>query len=103
MSDLIRMYGMKMSRKGACNKCSEPRDKGNHSKCDRWPVGNGISKGFSYVSNSKESTLADLKSIVETICAGDLDEMPVRFEIKIMQTRNYEPEATHKLDKQECK
>lgn len=90
MSDFIRMLGMKMSRKGTCNKCGDPRDKGNHSKCDRWPIANGCSKGFSYVSNSKESTLADLKSIVAAICAGDTDETPVRFEIKILQTRSVE-------------
>jgi hypothetical protein len=50
----------------------------------------GCSKGFSYVSNSHESTLADLKSIVAAICAGDADETPVRFEIKILQTRGIE-------------
>lgn len=52
----------------------------------------GSAKGFHYVSNSKESTLADLKSIVAAICAGDDDGTPVRFEIKILQTRAFEPE-----------
>lgn len=91
MSDFIRMIGMKLSRKGTCNKCGEQRDKANHSKCDRWPVSHGCSKGFSYVSNSRESTLADLKSIVAAICGGDDDATPVRFEIKILQTRAFEP------------
>ena len=87
MSDFIRMYGLVMSHNGTCNKCGIKRDKGNHSKCDRWPVRYGTGKGFHYTSNSQESTLADLKSIVQAICAGDDDRTPVRFEIRIMQTR----------------
>lgn len=94
MSDLIRMRGMKMSHSGNCNKCGEPRSKGNHGKCDRWPTYHGSSKGFHYVSNSKESKLVDLKGIVEAICDGDDPNTPVRFEIKILQTRAYEPSAS---------
>jgi hypothetical protein len=90
MSDLIRMMGMKISHNGTCNKCGNKRDIGSHSKCDRWPTMYGSPKGFSYVSNSKESTLADLKTIVEAICAGDADETPIRFELKVIQTRNVE-------------
>lgn len=90
MSDFIRMYGMKMSHNGACNKCGLQRDKGNHSKCDRWPVSHGCAKGFSYVANSHETTIAELKAIIAAICAGDDDKTPVRFEIKILQTRNYD-------------
>lgn len=90
MSDFIRMLGLGMSRSGTCNKCGLERNKANHSKCDRWPMSYGSSKGFRYVSNSKESTLADLKGIVAAICAGDADETPVRFELKIIQTGNVE-------------
>jgi hypothetical protein len=88
MSDFIRMYGLKMSHKGVCNKCGDPTDKGNHRKCYRWPVSHGCAKGFTYVANARETSLAELKAIVAAICAGDDDETPVRFEIKIMQTRN---------------
>jgi hypothetical protein len=90
MSDLIRMLGMKMSHKGTCNKCGEPTDKGNHSKCYRWPTQYGGSKGFYYVANARETNLTELKNIVAVICSGDADETPVRFEIKIIQTRNCE-------------
>lgn len=89
MSDLIRMLGMGMSNGGTCNKCGISRKIGNHAKCDRWPSGNGISSGFHYVSNAKESNLADLKLVIESICAGDPDDTPVRFDLKIMQTRSH--------------
>ena len=94
MSDFIRMLGMKIAHNGICNKCGLRRDKANHQKCDRWPMRYGSSKGFKYVSNSKESTLADLKDITAAICSGDDDATPVRFELKIMQTRAFEAEAT---------
>jgi hypothetical protein len=88
MSDFIRMMGLKMSHNGTCNKCGKPRDRANHSKCDRWPAGNGISRGFHYVANSQETSLAELKNIIAAICAGDDDRTPVRFDIRIMQTAN---------------
>lgn len=97
MSDFIRMMGLKMSHNGTCNKCGVPRDKANHSKCDRWPSSHGLGKGFHYVSNSKESTLQDLMSIVKAICAGDDTRTPVRFDLRVMQTANLtdeeEPQA----------
>lgn len=93
MSDLIRMIGMKVSNKGACNKCGNSVESGYHANCNRWPVRYGLGKGFHYTGNSRETTLADLKKIVTVICAGDVDETPVRFEIKIMQTRNVDEAA----------
>lgn len=93
MSDFIRMMGLKMSHNGSCNKCGLPRDKANHKKCDRWPSYYGSSKGFHYVANSKETNLAELKKIVEAICAGDNDKTPVRFEIRIIQTANVPDEV----------
>lgn len=83
MSDFIRMYGMKMSHNGTCRKCGGRRDKGNHNKCDRWPSGMSSRRGFHYVSNSVESTLADLKSVVAAISQGDSDDTPVQFELRI--------------------
>lgn len=56
-------------------------------------MGYGIGKGFTYVSNSKESTIEDLIAITTAICAGEHKDTPVRFEIKIMQTRNLEEAA----------
>jgi hypothetical protein len=85
MSSLIRMLGMKMSHNGTCRKCGQPRDKGNHSKCDRWPCGNGIGKGFHYVANSKETNLAEFKKMIALIAKGDADDTPVQFEIRIRQ------------------
>lgn len=96
-SGLIRMLGLKMSRKGSCNKCGISRDSGNHKKCDTWPTSYGGSKGFHYVSNAKESSLADLKDIVNVICSGEPDDMPVRFELKIMQTMNYDERPKKEL------
>jgi hypothetical protein len=89
--------GLKMSHGGTCNKCGEPRNKGNHQKCDRWPSSHGCSKGFHYVSNSKESDLADLKTVVAALCVGDDPKTPVRFELKILQTRAYEPDRSSEL------
>lgn len=84
MSDLIRMYGMKCSHNGTCRKCGLPRDKGNHKPCDRWPS-NGMRRGFRYVANSKETTLAELRNVVEQIVNGDSLDTPVQFEIRIRQ------------------
>ncbi len=86
--DLIRMMAMKMAHGLTCNKCGESRQKGNHQKCDRWPTAYGSSKGFHYVANCKETTLEELKKMVDLICAGEAIETPIRFELKIMQTRN---------------
>jgi hypothetical protein len=88
MSDFIRVYGMKMSHIGTCAKCAKSREKGNHSQCDRWPGINSMRFGFHYVANSKETTLAELKRVVEAICAGDSDQTPVQFEIRIRQRLN---------------
>ena len=73
MSDLIRMYGMKMSHNGTCRKCGEPRDKGNHSGCCRWPSGISTKNhaGFHYVANSVETNLAEFKKISDLILQGD--------------------------------
>ena len=86
MSDLIRMYGMKLSHNGTCRKCGVRRDKGNHSKCDRWPSG-GFSSiaGFHYTANSKESNLDEFKKITDLIARGDDPETPVQFEIRVRQ------------------
>lgn len=85
MSDLIRMYGMNVSHNGTCRKCGQPRDKGNHSKCDHWPCGNGCAVGFHYVANSQETTISEFKKITELIAKGEDDDTPVQFEIRIHQ------------------
>ena len=98
MSDFIRVMQCKMSSKGTCAKCGNPRNSGNHSKCDRWPSTYGGSKGFHYVGNSVETNLDDLKTVVAGLMHGELLATPVRFEIRIMQTANcpapVEDEAT---------
>lgn len=85
MSDLIRAYYMKISHKGTCRKCGVSRENGSHKSCDRWPSGMTMQGGLHYEANSKETTLADLKKIVEVICEGDSDDTPVQFTIRIRQ------------------
>lgn len=87
MSDFIRAYGMKMSHNGTCRKCKKSRDKGNHTECDRWPGGFGMTtpKGIHYTANSVETTLAELKKFVAAVCAGDADDTPVQFEIRVRE------------------
>ena len=85
MSDVIRAYGMKMSHNGHCRKCGISRDKGNHSKCDLWPCGNGVAKGFQYIANSQETTIEEFKNITTLIVSGERDDTHVRFEIRITQ------------------
>jgi hypothetical protein len=83
MSDLVWMYGMKMSQSGICRKCGVDRGKGNHKKCDRWPSMISSKAGFQYNANSVETTIAELKKIVELIVAGEPEDTPVQFEIRI--------------------
>lgn len=86
MSYFIRMFGCKMSHNGICRKCKKPRIEGNHKNCDRWPGSMSMSRGFHYVANSEETTLAELKRVVAAICGGDADNTPVQFELRIRQT-----------------
>lgn len=87
MSYFIRTYEMKMSHNGTCRKCGKPRDKGNHTKCDRWPGGFGMKtpKGIHYTANSVDTTLAELKKFVAAVCAGDADDTPVQFDIRVRE------------------
>jgi hypothetical protein len=81
MSDLIRMMHMEMSHNGTCRKCGQPRDKGDHSRCD------SIRGGFIYRANSEETTLLELKAMVALICKGDSDDTPIQFKLQVKQCR----------------
>ena len=83
MSDVIRAMGMGMSQNGACRKCGQPRESGSHSKCDRWPMKYGISKGFHFVGNSDLATVGELKKIIAAIVAGESDSQPLNFDIRV--------------------
>jgi len=83
MSDLIRVYGMKCSQNGICRKCGISRDRGGHSQCDRWPTGM-MNRGFHYVANSEETTVAELVRLAAAIAEGD-ENTHVRFELRIRQ------------------
>lgn len=82
MSDLLRMMNLHMSHNGTCRKCGIPRDKGNHRKCDKF------SSGFTYHANSKETTLAELRKIVEIICQDDRENTPIQFTLHIRQVKD---------------
>lgn len=76
---------MKMSHNGTCRKCGIRRDKGNHKGCDRWPSMMSHRAGFHYVANSKETTIAELKNIVNIITDRESDDTPLQFEIRVRQ------------------
>ena len=85
MSDLIRAYGMTMSSGGNCAKCGEPRDKSNHERCDRWPGINSWKRGFRYIGHSSDTTLRDLRWVMEALMNGEDEGTPVQFELRIRQ------------------
>lgn len=84
MSDVIRAYGMSMAQNGICRKCKLPLEKGNHSKCDRWPATCGVCKGFHFKANTEDTTIKFFKNIVDEIVAGESPDQAIRFEIKIL-------------------
>jgi hypothetical protein len=83
MSDLIHMMGMTMSSTGTCLRCGEQRDKGSHSKCDRWPSSYGTGKGFRFIGNSDKMTIGELKRVVEAIAAGEKDDTVIHLDIRV--------------------
>lgn len=85
MSDLIRVYGMTCSHGGTCRKCGLPRAGGGarHDKCDRWPGNSSMNRGFRYIANSQETTIGELKRTVAALSAGESDDTPIRFDLRI--------------------
>ena len=68
-----------MSHNGTCRKCGQQRDKGDHKRCDYFRT------GLHYRANSKETTIAEFKSICALISEGEDDDAPVQFDIRIRE------------------